>query len=63
LKAVRRLSAEEGGRTPAIALTEFARSEDRTRAMMAGYQVYIAKPIEAQELLATVGSLAGLTGD
>jgi PAS domain S-box-containing protein len=62
LRAVRRLPAEEGGRTPAIALTAFARSEDRTRAMMAGYQVHIAKPIEAQELLATVGSLAGRTG-
>ncbi len=40
----------------------FARSEDRTRAMLAGYQVHIAKPLEAQELLATVGSLAGRTG-
>lgn len=48
---------------PAIALTAFARSEDRTRAMMAGYHVHIAKPIEPQELLATVGSLAGRTGN
>ena len=62
LRQVRQLSPIEGGRTPAIALTAFARSEDRTRAMMAGYQVHIAKPIEAQELLATVGSLAGRTG-
>jgi PAS domain S-box-containing protein len=62
LRQVRQLPAAEGGKTPAIALTAFARSEDRTRAMMAGYQVHIAKPIEAQELLATVGSLAGRTG-
>ena len=46
-------------RTPAIALTAFARSEDRTRAMLAGYQVHIAKPIEPHELLAALASLAG----
>ena len=59
IREVRKLSASAGGRTPAIALTAFARSEDRTRAMLAGYQVHISKPIEPQELIATVGSLAG----
>jgi CheY-like chemotaxis protein len=59
IQEVRRLSEEQGGRTPAVALTAFARSEDRTRAMMAGYQLHLAKPIEPQELLAAVGSLAG----
>ena len=59
IREVRKLSASDGGRTPAIALTAFARSEDRTRAMLAGYQVHISKPIEPQELIATVGSLAG----
>jgi PAS domain S-box-containing protein len=62
LREVRKLHPRDGGRTPAIALTAFARSEDRTRAMLAGYQVHIAKPLEAQELLATVGSLTGRTG-
>jgi PAS domain S-box-containing protein len=62
IRQVRQLSPEDGGKTPAIALTAFARSEDRTRAMMAGYHVHVAKPIEVQELLATVGSLAGRTG-
>jgi CheY-like chemotaxis protein len=57
LRAVRTLPSSEGGRTPAIALTAFARSEDRTRAMRAGYQVHIAKPIEPHELLAAVASL------
>jgi PAS domain S-box-containing protein len=61
LKQVRKLSPAEGGKTPAIALTAFARSEDRTRAMLAGYQIHIAKPIETQELLATVANLAGWT--
>ena len=42
---------------PAIALTAFARSEDRTRALLAGFQSHIAKPVEAAELVATVASL------
>jgi CheY-like chemotaxis protein len=62
IRDVRRLSPESGGRTPAIALTAFARSDDRTRAMLAGYQVHMAKPIEPHELLATVASLAGRMG-
>ena len=49
-------------RLPALALTAFARSEDRTRAMLAGYQVHLAKPVEPSELIATVASLAGRTG-
>ena len=58
IRDVRGLGAAGGGKTPAIALTAFARSEDRTRAMLAGYQVHVAKPIEARELLATIRSLA-----
>jgi PAS domain S-box-containing protein len=63
IRDVRALPSDQGGRTPALALTAFARSEDRTRAMIAGYQVHVAKPLEPQELLATVGSLAGRTGN
>ena len=62
MRDVRRLPAADGGRTPAVALTAFARSEDRTRAMLAGYHVHLAKPIESAELVATVASLAGRTG-
>jgi CheY-like chemotaxis protein len=62
IREIRERDATSGRKTPAVALTAFARSEDRTRAMMAGYQVHISKPIEPQELLATVGSLAGRTG-
>ncbi|HWU89359.1 MAG TPA: ATP-binding protein [Kofleriaceae bacterium] len=62
MRAVRGLPAAEGGRTPAIALTAFARSEDRTRALLAGYQVHVAKPIEPHELVVTIGSLTGRTG-
>ncbi len=61
IREVRSLPAAEGGRTPAIALTAYARSEDRTRAMLAGYQVHVTKPFDARELVATVKSLAGTT--
>jgi len=59
IRDVRAFDTADGGRTPAIALTAFARSEDRTRAMLAGYQVHISKPIEPQELVATIKSVAG----
>ena len=59
MRRVRQLPPLEGRRLPAIALTAFARSVDRTRAIMAGYQMHMAKPIEPQELVATVASFAG----
>jgi signal transduction histidine kinase/CheY-like chemotaxis protein len=59
MRDVRSLPGADGGRTPAIALTAFARSEDRTRAMLSGYQVHVAKPIEPDELVATVKSQCG----
>ncbi len=58
IREVRTLEEELGGRTPAVALTAFARSEDRMRAMLAGYQVHVSKPIEPQELAVTVRSLS-----
>lgn len=61
IRDLRNLPVDRGGRVPAIALTAFARSEDRTRAILAGYQMHISKPIEPQELLATVSSLVGRT--
>jgi PAS domain S-box-containing protein len=48
-----------GVTTPAAAVTAFARSEDRVRALSAGFQAHLAKPIEVPELLATVASLSG----
>ncbi len=48
--------------TPAAALTAFARSEDRTRALLSGYQAHLAKPLETFELVATVASLSGRVG-
>jgi PAS domain S-box-containing protein len=59
MRMIRALSSADGGEIPAVALTAFARSEDRTRAMLAGYQVHISKPFEPRELIATLASLAG----
>jgi PAS domain S-box-containing protein len=61
IRQVRALPPEQGGRTPAAAMTAFARSEDRTRAMLEGFQIHVAKPIEPSELLATVASMAHRT--
>jgi PAS domain S-box-containing protein len=58
LELVRQRDAADGGGIPAIALTAFARSEDRTRAMIAGYQAHLSKPVESTELVATVASFA-----
>jgi CheY-like chemotaxis protein len=58
IRRVRQLPANQGGRTPAAALSAFARAEDRTRALRAGYQMHIAKPVEPTELTAVVASLA-----
>jgi signal transduction histidine kinase/ActR/RegA family two-component response regulator len=57
IRDVRSLPPAAGGKTLAIALTAFARSEDRTRALLAGYQIHLSKPVEPQELVATVRSL------
>jgi PAS domain S-box-containing protein len=61
IRELRVRPAERGGRTPAVALTAFARSEDRTKAMLAGFDLHIAKPVEPKELCAVVSRLAGRT--
>jgi len=57
---IRKRPANAGGVTPAIALTAYARTEDRMRAFRAGYQAHLAKPVEPAELVATISSFAGL---
>jgi PAS domain S-box-containing protein len=62
LRRIRALGQSRGGGVPAIALTAFARSEDRTRALRAGFLHHVAKPLEPSELVATVASVVGRTG-
>jgi CheY-like chemotaxis protein len=49
-----------GVRTPAIALTAFAQADDRSKALAAGYQVHLPKPVDTAELLRTVAQLAAM---
>jgi PAS domain S-box-containing protein len=56
---VRRLPRAQGSQVPAIALTAFARSEDRLRALESGFSAHISKPVEPSELIATVASVVG----
>jgi CheY-like chemotaxis protein len=57
---IRRLRASadpDVRRIPAAALTAYARSQDRTRALQAGFQMHLAKPVDPSELVAAVVSL------
>ncbi|WP_437971984.1 PAS domain-containing protein [Sorangium sp. So ce260] len=58
IRRVRTLPPERGGDVPAVALTAYARSEDRAKALLAGFQTHIAKPIQPTELMAAIGLLA-----
>jgi signal transduction histidine kinase/ActR/RegA family two-component response regulator len=61
---IRQVRATNSARElPAIALTAFARSEDRRRILMAGFQIHMAKPVETYELIAAIASLVGRTGN
>jgi CheY-like chemotaxis protein len=56
---VRAMGRERGGGTPAIALTAYARAEDRRRALMAGFQLHVAKPADPAEVVYAVATLTG----
>jgi len=58
IEKVRQLPAELGGRIPAAALTAYAGVENRMRALSAGYQMHIAKPVEPDKLASVVANLA-----
>jgi len=55
--------APDGRPDSALALTAYARTEDRVRILSAGYQIHVAKPVEPVELIAAVASLAGRSTD
>lgn len=58
IRWVRSLSADEGGATPVVAVTAFAHEDDRRRALLAGFQFHIAKPVDQSQLLSVVSSLS-----
>jgi len=57
IRKVRDWEKHHGGWTPAMALTAYARADDRKRALLAGYQVHVAKPVEPAEFAQVVASL------
>ncbi|HEU4835321.1 MAG TPA: ATP-binding protein [Pyrinomonadaceae bacterium] len=59
IRQVRSLPRDKGGETPAAALTAYARDIDRRQALAAGYQMHIAKPIGASQLVTMIARLAG----
>ena len=59
IRRLRRLPGSQGGQIPALALTAYARSEDRIAALKAGFQMHLAKPIEPNDLLVTLATLVG----
>jgi PAS domain S-box-containing protein len=61
IRQVRALPTDQGGRIPAVALTAYARAEDRTQALLAGFQLHVPKPVNPVELAAVVANLTGRT--
>jgi CheY-like chemotaxis protein len=57
IRRVRELPGGAGGRTPAVALTAYARTEDRLRAMRAGFEMHVSKPVELTELVVVIANL------
>ncbi|HEX8723617.1 MAG TPA: PAS domain S-box protein [Pyrinomonadaceae bacterium] len=62
IRRVRALAGERGGTIPAVALTAYARAEDRMRALRSGFQMHVPKPVEPAELITVVANLAGRGG-
>jgi CheY-like chemotaxis protein len=62
IRQIRQLSGEQGGWTPAIALTAYAGAEDARRAFEAGFQFHMTKPVDPSELAACVANLARRSG-
>lgn len=62
IRQIRRLEGNQNQRIPAVALTAYARVQDRMRAILAGFSTHIAKPVEANELVTVVAGLAGRLG-
>jgi signal transduction histidine kinase len=59
VRRLRRLAPESGGRVPAVALSAYARDEDRRQSLAAGFQAHLAKPVEPHELVSTLARWAG----
>lgn len=61
IRHVRALPPEEGGQTPAVAVTAFTLADDRRRALEAGFESFLPKPVDARHLLATIAAVVHAT--
>jgi CheY-like chemotaxis protein/nitrogen-specific signal transduction histidine kinase len=59
VRRVRNLDAKQGGQIPAVALTAYVSQEDCTRALSAGFQMHLCKPVDTSELVNAVAELTG----
>jgi CheY-like chemotaxis protein len=62
MRRIRRRSAGAGGAIPAIALTAFTRQDDRAKALQAGFNDYLAKPVEPSLLVTHIAQAVGQRG-
>jgi CheY-like chemotaxis protein len=61
IRRVRSLPQDGGGRVPAIALTAYVKADDRRKALAAGFQTHVGKPVDPDELALVVAGLVGVT--
>jgi CheY-like chemotaxis protein len=61
IRRARALDASRAGPLPAIAITAYARPEDRQRSLLAGFHMHLSKPVEARELIASIAGLLQLS--
>jgi signal transduction histidine kinase/DNA-binding response OmpR family regulator len=59
IKKVRQMERRAGGTIPAVALTAYASPQDREQAVSAGFHQHVAKPLDPEELIAVVATVAG----
>jgi signal transduction histidine kinase/ActR/RegA family two-component response regulator len=62
IQRIRRLTEEEGGQTPAVALTGYVSTQDQTQAIRAGYQEHLAKPVDTDKLISVLKFLSRSAG-
>ncbi|MEG4021971.1 response regulator [Microcoleus sp. S13C4] len=60
---VREMEVLRGGKMPAIALTAYAREEERQQALEAGFQMHLSKPVDINKLIAAIANLTGMLGN
>jgi CheY-like chemotaxis protein len=61
IRRIRALPADRGARLPAVALTAYVKADDRRKALEAGFQTHVSKPVDPDELALVIAGLAGLT--